>query len=188
MVTQKDRESSQPAKKQVPEKNAGAFDWAMFGFILCFWWTWLISFGFKIARRFFMSGRRYRAALMFTVMSLAGCSLVEQVIVIEHRKESVKSFGTPSKGVARASGEFKCAQTGAGGPGCPGKVHSARHDSGGVISKSYSARYDIVPVLKPVKKTPENKPAEVREGSAFVSAVKSWIRTGMQLPGWAGRK
>lgn len=125
-----------------------------------------------------MSGRRYRAALIFTAMSLAGCSLVEQVVVIEHRKGAVKPSAAPSGSVSIASGPFKCASTGVGGPGCPEEV----------LSKPYSARYDSGPVLKPVKKTAENKPAEAREGSTLVSAVKSWIRTGMQLHGWAGRK
>ena len=126
-----------------------------------------------------MSGWRYQAALIFTAaMSFAGCSLVEQVVVIEHRKEAVKpSERTPSSGVSIASGPFKCAQ-GVSGPGCSGEV----------ISKTYSARYDSGPVLKPIKKTPENKTAEAREDSAFVSAVKSWIKTGLQLPGWVGPK
>jgi hypothetical protein len=118
---------------------------------------------------------------MFIAFELAGCSLVEQVVVIEPRieraKEAVKPSRTASRGVAIASGELKCAQ-GVGGPGCRGEV----------ISKSYSARYDSGPVLKPIKKTPENKPVDAREDSAFVSAVKSWIKTGMQLPGWAGPK
>lgn len=124
-----------------------------------------------------MSGRRYRAALIFTAMSLAGCSLVEQMVVVEHRKEAARP-GTPSRGLSIASGPFKCAQAGVSGPGCSKEV----------ISKSYSARYDSGPVLKPIKKNPENKPAEAREDSAFVSAVKSWIKTGMQFPGWAGSK
>lgn len=133
-----------------------------------------------------MSGRRYRAALIITATSLAGCSLVEQVIVIEtretrkeieYRKEALKPSGAPRR-VSIASGPFKCAQAGLSGPECSKEV----------ISKSYSARYDSGPVLKPIKKIPENKPAEAREGSAFVSAVKSWIKAGMRLPGWAGSK
>lgn len=131
-----------------------------------------------------MSGRRYRAALLITTaMALAGCSLIEQVIVIEPRKpierpkEAAKPSVTLSRGVPIASSAFKSASAGA-----------LRGYSEDVISKSYSARYDSGPVLKPIKKTPENKSDEVFEDSTFVSAVKSWIKTGMQLPGWAGRK
>lgn len=137
-----------------------------------------------------MSGRSYQAALIFIATSLAGCSLAEQVIVIEHRIEhrehrkierrkeaarpTVKPYVKPSRSASIASGPSKCARTGE----CPEEA----------IPKSYSARYDSGPVLKPIRKTPENRPAEARESSAFVSAVKNWIKTGMQLPGWAGSK
>lgn len=131
-----------------------------------------------------MSGRHYLAALLFTAVELAGCSLVEQVIVIEprkeaqYRKEALKPSGTLSRGTPIASREIKAAST-----RTDGKVYS-----GEVISKANSARYDSGPVLKPIKKTPENKTVEVGEDSAFVSAVRNWIKTGMQLPGWAGHK
>ena len=123
-----------------------------------------------------MSGRRYSAALVFTVTALAGCSLVEQVIVVEHGKEAVKPGralvrSASSASITSASGALLCSQTGAG---CSGEA----------ISKTYSADYDSGPVLKPIKKVPEKKPAEAREESAFAAAVKSWIKTGMQLPGW----
>lgn len=119
-----------------------------------------------------MSGRRYSAALFFTAMTLAGCSLVEQVIVVEHRKETARPYGTLAS-KASAAPILKCSH-GAGAPGC----------SADAIAKTYSADYDSGPVLKPIRKVPENKPAEAREDSAFVGAVKSWIKAGMQFPGW----
>ena len=120
-----------------------------------------------------MSGRRYSAALVFTVTALAGCSLVEQVIVVEHGKEALKPGRAlvRSASITSASGPLLCSQTRAG---CSGEA----------ISKTYSADYDSGSVLKPIKKVPAKKPAEAREESAFAAAVKSWIKTGMQLPGW----
>lgn len=112
------------------------------------------------------------AALFFTAMVLAGCSLVESVIVVE----PVKKPSSPSTAVTRTASLAE--DTGRCGAGPGGMLCSET-----AISRAYSAKYDSGPVLKPIKKRPENKAAEA-DDSTFVKAVKSWFRTGMQLHTW----
>lgn len=114
-------------------------------------------------------------ALLFTAMVLAGCSLVESVIVFEPQKEASGPVRKAPAAVALASSPEKCAQSGLGDPVCSGTE---------AVSKAWSAKYDSGPVLKPIKKSPEKKADEAPQDSRFVKAVKSWFRTGMQLPSW----
>lgn len=130
-----------------------------------------------------MSGLRYLAVLMLAVTALSGCSLVDEVLVIEnreHRKEAARPAQAPSSQLpsksASTAPSLKCSSGGANGPGCHGEG----------VQKASKAKYDSGPVLKPIKKTSEKKSSEAREDSAFVSAVKSWLKAGLQLPGWAG--
>ncbi len=124
-----------------------------------------------------MTGRSYMAALMLGVTVLSGCSLVEQVIVIEPRKadKAAVSSIAPSRS-APAVATARCSPGDSSGHGCSPKA----------LSKAYSARYDSGPVLKPIEKTDEKNHPEKSESSAFVSAVKSWLKTGLHLHGWAG--
>gem|GEM_PF-6150673 len=115
------------------------------------------------------------ALMLVTVLS--GCSLVEQVIVIEPAKASkaAVSSAAPSSS-APAVASARCSPGDSSGTGCSPKA----------LPKASSARYDSGPVLKPIEKTDEKKNPEKAESSAFVSAVKSWIKTGLHLHGWAG--
>jgi hypothetical protein len=124
-----------------------------------------------------MTGRNYLAALMLGLTALSGCSLAEQVIVIEPRKadKAAVSSAAPSRS-ASAAASSRCSPGDTSGPVCSEKA----------LSKADSARYDSGPVLKPIEKAPDVKPPEAAESSDFVRAVKSWIKTGMHLHGWAG--
>ncbi len=118
---------------------------------------------------------RYLAAVLLAA-ALSGCSLVEDFIVIEragHAKEAVAKAPSSPRPVNR---------TGAGAPvKCP-------FGPCGGFSKADSASYDSGPVLKPIRKTKKDAEKAVVEDSAFVSAVKSFLRAGLHLPGWAGRQ
>lgn len=123
-----------------------------------------------------MTGRSYLAAFVLAATALSGCSLVEQVIIMEPRKSGNGAVSSAAPSRSASVTAARCSPANPSGPGCSAKTPP----------KAYSASYDSGPVLKPVEKAPDKKPPEAAESSAFVSAVKSWIKTGMHLHGWAG--
>lgn len=122
--------------------------------------------------------RRFRTgtALVFTAFVLAGCSLVESVIVVEpvrvKKQPAAERVTKLARAVPLTPVAEKCGQLKAG----------TRCSGGEEVSKAYSARYDSGPVLKPIKKSPEPKPVE--PDSMLVKTVKNFFRTGMQLHNW----
>lgn len=108
---------------------------------------------------------RFLAAAIFAA-ALSGCSLVEDVIVIERPRQEAAAQG-PAPGASKGQ--------------APAALNAAD------VSKASSARHDSAPVLRPIRKTPEEKPEDEAEESAFAAAVKSFLRAGLHLPGWAGR-
>lgn len=119
---------------------------------------------------------RYLAAALLAA-ALSGCSLVEDVIVIERP-------GAKTAAVAKAAASKPVKRTASAA--APAKCPSGDCKQ---VSKASSARYDSGPVLKPLRKTSKDEPppGDV-EDSAFVSAVKSFLRAGLHLPGWADKQ
>lgn len=118
------------------------------------------------------------AALFFTALVLAGCSLVESVIVFEPAREAAKPVQKAVRAASIAPEAVRCGQS-AGGQGCAGME---------AAQKTHTARYDSGPVLRPIKKKPGIKaPEEAEADSRFMKSVKIWLRSGMQLPTWIAR-
>lgn len=116
---------------------------------------------------------RYLAAVLLAA-ALSGCSLVEDVIVIERA-------GHAKEAVAKAQSSKPVKRTVAAAPSkCPFGA------CGEFSKRADSAAYDSGPVLKPIRKTKKDEEEAAVKDSAFVSAVKSFLKAGLHLPGWAG--
>jgi len=85
---------------------------------------------------------RFLAAAVFAA-ALSGCSLVEDVLVIERTRSAAAQGPAPGQSKGQAPAAMNAAD----------------------VSKASSARHDSAPVLRPIRKTPDKKTEDEAEES-----------------------
>lgn len=129
--------------------------------------------------------RLRRAALTVlpaVLFCLAGCSLVESVIVIEPRGTAPRKAEARSPMHAKAS---YAANTPKSGDTTCEDVFGDGTTTCSDLAKAGSARYDETRLEKPPEKPARKKTETEGSGSELSRLFKRWVMTGMRLNSWS---